>query len=117
VRKILRIYGPMVEQGMWRITNQEVRELCKYLNVVTDIKKKKLEWIEHVVRMDQGRTVTQIFESKPEESRRRGSPRLRWLEDEEKNLWETKVRRWQQRALDREKWSSVIKEVSALRRP
>jgi hypothetical protein len=96
MRKILRrTYRPVVEQGMWRIrTNQDLRELCKDLNIVTNIKKKKLEWIEHLVKMDQGWTVTKIFESKPDESRRRGNPRLRWLEDEEKDLWETKVRRW-----------------------
>ena len=53
VGKILRrMYGPVVEQGMWRIrTNQELRELCTDLNVVTNIKKKKFEWIEHVVRV------------------------------------------------------------------
>jgi hypothetical protein len=35
-RKILRIYGPVVEKGIWRIkTNQELRELRQ----VTDIKK------------------------------------------------------------------------------
>jgi hypothetical protein len=88
VRKILiRIYGPGVEQGMWRIrTNRELRELCKDIAIETNIKKKKMEWIEHVVRMDQGGTVKKIFESKPEESRRRGNPRLRWLEDKEKDL-------------------------------
>jgi len=32
-RKILRIYGPVVEQGIWRIrTNQEMREIYKDLN-------------------------------------------------------------------------------------
>jgi len=42
VRKILRrIYGPVVEQGMWRIrTNQELSELCKDLNIVTNIKRR-----------------------------------------------------------------------------
>jgi hypothetical protein len=105
---LIRIYGPVVEQEMWRIrTNQELRELCKDLNIVTNIKKKKLEWIEHVVRMDQGRTVKKILESKPEESRRRGNPRLRWLKDEEKDLWETKVRRWRKSAFNREKWVSM----------
>ena len=84
----------MVEQGTWRIRNNpELRELGKDLNIITNIKKKKLEWIDHVVRMDQGRTVKKILESKPEESRRRENPRLRWLEDE-KDMWETKVRRW-----------------------
>jgi hypothetical protein len=37
--------------------------------------------------MDKGRTDEKIFESKPERSRRRGRPRLRWLEDVEKDLW------------------------------
>jgi hypothetical protein len=50
---------------VWRIiTNQEVRELCKGLDIVADIKKKRLGWIGHVVRMDQGRTVKKIFGSR-----------------------------------------------------
>ena len=66
----------MVEQGIWRIrTNRELRELYKDLDIVADIKKKRLEWIGQVLRMDQGTTV-KIFESKLEGSRR-GRPRLR----------------------------------------
>jgi len=56
-RKMLtRICGLVVEQGIWiaRI-NQEMRELYKDLDTVAYIKKKRLEWIGHVVRMDQGR--------------------------------------------------------------
>jgi hypothetical protein len=58
-RKILRrTYGPAVEQGMWRIRhNQELRELYKDLDIVTDIKNRILEWIGHVVRMELGRIV------------------------------------------------------------
>jgi len=58
------------------------------------IKKKQLEWVGRVVRMDQGRTVKKVFESKPEGNRRRRRHRLRWLEDVEKDLWEMKVKRW-----------------------
>jgi len=43
--------------------------------------------------MDQGRAVKKVFESQPEESRRMGRPRLRWLEDVEKDLREMKVKR------------------------
>jgi hypothetical protein len=46
------------------------------------------------VRTDQGRTVKKIFESVPKGSRRKGRPRLRWLEDIEKDLREIKVKRW-----------------------
>ena len=72
----------MVERGEWRIrSDREMREL--YMSsVVTDI----MEWNGHVARMDQGRTVKKIFESKPEGSRIRGRPRLRWLEVMEKDL-------------------------------
>jgi len=51
--------------------------------------------------MDQERTAKKIFESKPEGNRRMGRPRMRWLEDGEKDLREMKVKRWQQKAVDR----------------
>jgi hypothetical protein len=65
--KILRwIYGPVIEQGIWRIrTNQELRELCKDVDVVADVKKNSSEWIRHRVRVDHGRVV-KIYESKLE---------------------------------------------------
>ena len=70
----------------WRKgTNSELREMYKDLDIVTDIKHKKLEWIGHVVGMDHGRTVKKILESKSEGSRKRGRPRLRWLKDVEKD--------------------------------
>ena len=62
-------------------TDQELRELRKGLDIVADNKMKRLEWIGHVVRTYQTRTVKKIFESKPEGSSRRGRPRLGWLED------------------------------------
>jgi hypothetical protein len=43
-----------------------MRELYKDIDIVADIKKKTLECVGHVVRMDKERTVTKIFESKPE---------------------------------------------------
>jgi hypothetical protein len=60
--KILRaVHGPVVDQGIWRIkTNQELRELYKDLDIVADIRKKRLEWTGHVVRIDQGRAVQKI---------------------------------------------------------
>jgi hypothetical protein len=69
-RKISSIRGPVVEHGIWRVSDQELRDLYKDLDIVADIKKKRLEWIGHVVGMDQGRIVKKIFESKPEGSRR-----------------------------------------------
>ena len=69
--------GTVAEQGIWRMrTNEELGELYKDIDVVTDIKKKKLGWIGHAIRMEQVRTVKKISENKPEGSGRRGRPRL-----------------------------------------
>jgi hypothetical protein len=53
-----------------------------------------LAWTGHVVRIDQGRRVKKIFKREPEGSRKQGRPRMRWLEEIEKNLREIKVKRW-----------------------
>ena len=66
-RKILRIYGPAEEQGIWRIrTNQELRELYKDLDRAAAINKKTLKWTGHAVRIDQKRIVKKMFDSTPE---------------------------------------------------
>jgi hypothetical protein len=45
------------------------------------------------IKNGSGKAVQKKFERKPEGSRR-GRPRMRWLEDLEKNLWEMKVKIW-----------------------
>ena len=45
-RKLLRIIGPVVEQGIWgRRTTciQELRELCEGLDITADVTKKRWE--------------------------------------------------------------------------
>jgi len=38
-----KIYGPVVQQRMWRIkTDQELRELHKYLDIVADVFKEEI---------------------------------------------------------------------------
>jgi hypothetical protein len=49
------------------------------------IKKKTLEWVGHLARMDHRRVVEKIFEGKSEGSRR-GRFSLRWLEGVEKDV-------------------------------
>jgi hypothetical protein len=45
-------------------------------DIAADIKKRRLEWIGHAVRMDHGRVVKKTFKSKPE-GRRMGRPRVK----------------------------------------
>jgi len=52
-----------------------------------------------VVRLDHGRLVKKMFQSKPEGRRRMGRPRMRLLEDVERDLRERKVEIWRQRTV------------------
>jgi hypothetical protein len=52
--KILRkIYGPKSEQGEWRTrSNLEIQNMYNSPDIVTEIKVRRLEWLGHVVRME-----------------------------------------------------------------
>jgi hypothetical protein len=63
-RTLRKVYGPLTEQGSWGTrTEQELGELFKAYDLVADIKRGRLEWLEHVIGMDQTRIVKTIFES------------------------------------------------------
>jgi hypothetical protein len=55
-----------------------------HLDRVADIKKKGLECIGHIIRVNNETVVKKIFESEPGGRRRKRRPRLRWMEDVEK---------------------------------
>jgi len=61
--------------------------------------------------MDQGRTVKKIFASKLDVRRRRGKSWNEMAGRMEKDLWEMKLKRWRQKAVDREEWGSIIMEA------
>ena len=115
--KILsRIYGPVAEQGIWiKRNSHELQDLYKDLDTAADIIKKILEWIGYPIRMDHGRVVKKIFESKQVGIRRMGRPRMKWLEGAEKEVGKMKVKRWRQKAVDREERESVIRKAKAYR--
>ena len=73
----------------------------------------KLEWLGHIIRMNETRCVKNIFEGKLEGRRGRGRPRLRWIDNVEDDLRKLGVKRWRVKALDREEWASIIREAKA----
>ena len=100
------------ENGQWRIkTNLELMTKYKSQEIVTVIKIRRLEWLGHVIRMYETRSVKKIFEGKLGGRRGRGRPRLRWKNDVEDDLRNLGVKRWTAKALDREEWASIIREA------
>jgi hypothetical protein len=43
--------------------------------------------------------------------RRKGKPRIRWLDDVENDLKKMKVKGWKEKMKGREKWRSVVEEA------
>ena len=77
-----KIYGPTKENGQWRIKiNAELMTKYKAPDIVNVIKIRRLEWLGHVVRMNETRSVKKIFEGKLEGRRGGGRPTLRWIND------------------------------------
>jgi hypothetical protein len=118
-RKILRcIHGQVVENEYWRIrTNHELQGLYKDPDIVADIRRGRLQWLGHMIRMDDSRLIKRVLDGKPGGRRTIGRPRLRWLEDVEKDLKQLKVRGWRRKAVDRQEWVNILKEAKALRGP
>jgi hypothetical protein len=114
-RKIMtKIYGPTKGNGQWRIkTNLELMTKYKSQDIVTVIKIRRLEWIGHVIRMNETRCVKKIFEGKLEGRRGRGRSRVRWIDDVEDDLRKLGGKQWRAKVLDREEWASIIREAKA----
>lgn len=71
-------------------------------HLVADFKRIRLEWLGPVFRMGQKRMAKNISESKPEGRRKPRRRWMRWLTDVGSYSQELKVKRWRQRANNRE---------------
>jgi hypothetical protein len=58
-----RIFGPKREEdGSWRkLHNDELHNLYSSPNIVKVIKLRRMRWVEHVARMEEGRSVYRSF--------------------------------------------------------
>jgi hypothetical protein len=92
-------------------SNLEIQNVYKSPDIVAEIKVRRLEWLGHVVRMEDTRLPKMVFNAKPEGRRGVRRPRLRWLDDVEADIkpWVLKGIKEQ----DRKEWSAIMREVKA----
>ncbi|XP_055372811.1 uncharacterized protein LOC129606494 [Condylostylus longicornis] len=115
-RNILRkIFGPKIDENheYRRRTNAELEELINGQNVIKAIKSQRLRWAGHVVRMTDDRMPKRIFDATPYNTRARGRPRSRWLDEIEEDCRKIGVQRWRVIAQDRSEWRKIVNEVKA----
>jgi hypothetical protein len=66
--KILRnVFGPVKDNGVWRIhTNQKLMDLYRETDIISASRKARSQWLGHVERMPEERTVKEVFKNIPE---------------------------------------------------
>jgi hypothetical protein len=87
--------------------------MYKSPDIVTEIKVRRLEWLRHVVRMEDTCLPKMVSNAKPEGRRRVGRPRLRWLDVIEDDIKVLYVKRWRIKAQDGKEWSAILREAKA----
>ena len=103
------------------ITNEEIRETTRQPLISTRIRKIRLKWAGHVIRMEQDRNPKKMYEYKPKGKRARGRPKRRWIEGLEEDLkaagasihGQTKGRNrttLEEMAKNRETWRDIIEK-------
>jgi hypothetical protein len=85
-------------------TKGEIQQLYQKPDIVVEIKRERMRWAGHVQRMPEERVVKKIFPGQPGGSRRKGRPRLRWVDDLEEDLKKIGISGWRRMAEDRKGW-------------
>jgi hypothetical protein len=93
---------------MERIKNVHIKEIMEVKgkpDIIDIIEKKRLEWYGHVKRVPEERILKLIMEWIPEERRKRGRPRKKWMEGVQATVTTRNLEPDQWR--NREEWSLV----------
>jgi len=110
LRFIFRIFYPA------RITNKELLKRAKCKNLSTICRKKRLQWLGHVIRLGEGAIANQALmfaRNIGDITKPRGRPPTRWVNVIDKDLCMVDMTFAQamSAAQDRQKWKSVINKL------
>ncbi|PSN45377.1 hypothetical protein C0J52_07530 [Blattella germanica] len=94
-----KIFGPTCKQEI--------------LIIVTEIKLRRLGWLEHINRMQSNCTPKALLDAMLVGRRKVGRPKLRWQDHVQADLTKAGIKIWRLRALDRRDWSAVLRKSTA----
>jgi GTP1/Obg family GTP-binding protein len=91
------------ENNVWRIRySEELNTLLKGEDTVRYIKSQRIRWLGHVERMEDNAMLKRMLKGRLYSKRRKGRPRMRWLDDVESDLKKLDVKGWKEKLRDRE---------------
>ena len=80
----MRFLRPMAGYTLWDKTSSDIREQLGIFNISDKLTQYKINWREHIQRMDDNRLPKKLLNYKPEGRRNIGRPLTRWEDD----FWE-----------------------------
>lgn len=110
-RRIIRRItgGKKTERGYERRSNKEIYEIYKEPTIDKIIKARRLQWLGHIERMEEGRIPKTIAYRRPTYKKKRGRPRKRWYEAVKADLEEKNIREWKIKSKNRKEWKNITK--------
>ena len=93
-----------------RFHNEELYSLYHSLNILREIKSKRLRWTSHVGRLEESRSAFKILTGKPTGKKPLGRPRHRWEDNIRVDLKEIGIntRNWVDLAQDSNSWRALV---------
>jgi hypothetical protein len=88
--------------------------LFKKPKLTTAIKVGRLFWAGYIQCMREDQMSKTLLNAKPNGRRNVGKPRTRWLDVVNKDARKIRISGWWSRALDREKWRTLLEEAMTL---
>jgi len=81
---------------------------------VEDIKIRRLEWANHIIRMEEERIPKKFLNRNFHTTRPVGRPRTRWADVVQRDALQLPGKRgWRRRAANRDEWRRLMKEAKA----
>jgi hypothetical protein len=82
-------------------------------DTVRFVKARRISWIGHVERMEYSRMPKRVMREKIYTRRKRGRPKVRWLDDVQEELRGMGIEGWRRKAQDRDQWRRIAQEATA----
>jgi hypothetical protein len=73
-------------------------------DIVRYVKARRISWIGHVERMEDSRVPKRVMRENIYTRRKRGRPKVRWLDDVQEKLRQMEIEGWRRKAQDRDQW-------------
>ena len=98
---------------------RELHSLYRSHNIAKVIKSRRLRWVGHVARMEEGRTAFKLLTGKPTGKRPLGRLRRRWEDNIRMDLEEIGINagNWVDSVQDRDYWRALVNAALNLRVP